>query len=154
MGRAGGQGSVANPVLREDQKEWIKGARSAEVRRDKEQRRIVKAVFEDSRRGTDAQGALGGVGGLAGFNDLDWQVSCLTQTRPSRHGSEVVIPCPLCVANTTLLCSPQPEMMKGETKGRRRGGKNGAGGEVRVDSSGLPVIGAGRRNPNVSRKRK
>ena len=39
-------------------------------------------------------------------------------------------------------------------KGRRRGGKNGAGGETRLDSSGLPVIGMGRKNPNESRRRR
>lgn len=42
--------------------------------------------------------------------------------------------------------------MRGE-KGRKKGGKNGAGGEVRLDSSGLPVIGSGRKNTNESRRR-
>ena len=45
-----------------------------------------------------------------------------------------------------------PAMALGE-KGRKRGGKNGAGGELRTDSSGLPVIGHGRKNPNQARRK-
>ncbi|SCV72709.1 BQ2448_4246 [Microbotryum intermedium] len=114
MGRAGG-GVNAEPVLREDQKEWSRGIKTAEVMRHKETRALLRSVMDEKRRGGDTN-----QGGLKGFNDPDWQ----------------------------------PAMLQGE-KGRRRGGKNGAGGEVRLDSSGLPVIGAGRRNPNASKgKRK
>lgn len=39
----------------------------------------------------------------------------------------------------------QAPMNLGE-KGRKKGGKNGGAGEVRLDSSGMPVIGSGRKN--------
>lgn len=89
MGRAGGQGSVANPVLREDQKEWVKGVKSAEIKKDKEQRRIVRAVFDESRRAAGAGGSheSAGGGGLPGFNDLDWQVSS-----PTSFSSRLILP--------------------------------------------------------------
>lgn len=119
MGSARG-GVKAEPVLREDQKEWIRGVKTAEIMRNKETRAILRSVLDDKRRnGGNANVGTGNLGGIAGFNDLDWQ----------------------------------PTMNQGE-KGRRRGGKNGAGGEVRLDSSGLPVIGAGRRNPNASGKKR
>lgn len=74
MGKAGG-GVNAAPVLREDQKEWSRGVKTAEVMRGKEMRAMVKSVMDDKRRGTSS-GSLGGAGGIAGFNDVDWQVSC------------------------------------------------------------------------------
>jgi hypothetical protein len=61
-------------VLREDQKEWSRGVKTAEVMRGKEMRAMVKSVMDDKRRGTSS-GSLGGAGGIAGFNDVDWQVS-------------------------------------------------------------------------------
>lgn len=106
MGKAGGGGGKAEPVLREDQKEWVRGVRSKEIREGKEIRRVLKSVMADGTSGS-------------GGRDREWV----------------------------------PEMDKGE-KGRKRGGKNGVGGEVRVDSSGLPVIAAGRKNINESRRRR
>lgn len=139
MGKAGG-GVNAAPVLREDQKEWSRGVKTAEVMRGKEMRAMVKSVMDDKRRGTSS-GSLGGAGGIAGFNDVDWQVRgiVLLSLRSSR-------------ANLFVTAFKQPALMRGE-KGRRKGGKNGAGGEVRLDSSGLPVIGSGRKNTNESRRR-
>ncbi|SCZ91810.1 BZ3500_MvSof-1268-A1-R1_Chr5-3g08151 [Microbotryum saponariae] len=142
MGRAGG-GVNAEPVLREDQKEWSRGIKTAEVMRHKETRALLRSVMDEKRRGGDAN-----EGGLKGFNDPDWQVSLLALSRcrsyVKRAGSDFYF----------IHSLTQPAMLQGE-KGRRRGGKNGAGGEVRLDSSGLPVIGAGRRNPNASKgKRK
>ena len=57
MGRAGG--AHAEPVVREDQKEWIRGVKSAEVRRDKEQRALQRALLDDQRRGTGSSASGG-----------------------------------------------------------------------------------------------
>ncbi|KAL8276970.1 hypothetical protein RQP46_010605 [Phenoliferia psychrophenolica] len=121
MGRAGG-GMHSEPVLREDQKEWIRGVKTADVMRSKETRAILRSVMDDKARPSRGLGprqnenALGG--GFGGYADRDWQAP----------------------------------MNLGE-KGRKRGGKNGGSGEVRLDSSGMPVIGSGRKNTNESRKR-
>ncbi|KAK4049752.1 20S-pre-rRNA D-site endonuclease nob1 [Microbotryomycetes sp. JL221] len=116
MGKAGG-GIAAAPVLREDQKEWIKGVKSADHRRQKEERALLKSVMDerDKRGGTIDSTPEG----LIGFTDLDWQ----------------------------------PAMLLGD-KGRRRGGRNGMGGDVPLDKSGMPIIGGGRRNPNEVRRKK
>ncbi|GAA6063000.1 hypothetical protein JCM10212_004982 [Sporobolomyces blumeae] len=132
MGKAGGQGKKSELVLREDQKEWVKGVKSAEVRQQKEQRALVRAVMEEERKGKGKgkQGAPGsstsffaGAGGAYGLE------SAMMGVAGPKGGIE-------------------------HQKGRRRGGKNGAGGETRLDSSGLPVIGMGRKNPNEARRRR
>ncbi|KAM0792976.1 hypothetical protein ACM66B_002730 [Microbotryomycetes sp. NB124-2] len=116
MGKAGG-GTSAAPVLREDQKEWQKGVRSAENRKMKEERALIKSVMDERNKKGGTAGST--PDGLLGFSDLDWQ----------------------------------PAMLLGE-KGRRRGGRNGMGGDVPLDKSGMPMIGVGRRNPNEVRKKK
>ncbi|KAK4700095.1 RNA-binding protein NOB1, partial [Phenoliferia sp. Uapishka_3] len=114
MGRAGG-GMHSEQVLREDQKEWVRGVKTADVMRSKETRAILRSVMDDKTRGARGlgprqnEGSLGG--GFGGYADRDWQAP----------------------------------MNLGE-KGRKRGGKNGGSGEVRLDSSGMPVIGSGRKN--------
>ena len=121
MGKAGG-GVHAEQVLREDQKEWVRGVKTAEHVRSKETRAILRAVMDEKDRGARGAGErakTGTVGGMGGWNDPDWQ----------------------------------PAMNLGETKGRRKGGKNGAGGEVRLDKSGMPLLGSGKRNINDSRKK-
>jgi RNA-binding protein NOB1 len=120
MGKAGG-GVNAEIVLREDQKEFVRGVKTAEIMRSKETRAILRSVMDDrtrGQRGLPERAKTGAIGGLGGWNDPDWQAP----------------------------------MARGE-KGRKKGGKNGAGGEVKLDSSGMPVIGSGRKNPNESRKR-
>ncbi|KAM0748323.1 hypothetical protein T439DRAFT_304712 [Meredithblackwellia eburnea MCA 4105] len=117
MGRAGG-GVNAEPVLREDQKEWIRGVKSADVRRSKETRALLRSVMDDQSRKSKGL-APRSQDPFGGNVDRDWQAP----------------------------------MNLGE-KGRKRGGKNGAGGEVRLDSSGMPVIGPGRRNVNESRRKR
>ncbi|KAK4052171.1 20S-pre-rRNA D-site endonuclease nob1 [Microbotryomycetes sp. JL201] len=116
MGKAGGS-NVAAPVLREDQKEWQKGVRTAENRKMKEERALIKSVMDEKNKKGGTAGST--PDGLLGFTDLDWQ----------------------------------PAMLMGE-KGRRRGGRNGMGGDVPLDKSGMPMIGVGRRNPNEVRKKK
>lgn len=121
MGKAGG-GVNAEQVLREDQKEWIRGVKTVDHIRQKESRSILRAVLNEQEReasGLAPRGKTGAIGGIGGWGDPDWV----------------------------------PQMNLGETKGRRKGGKNGAGGEVRLDKSGLPLIGSGKKNVNSSRKR-
>lgn len=121
MGKAGG-GVHAEQVLREDQKEWVRGVKTAEHLRAKETRAILRAVMDEKERGEKGlarRANTGAIGGIGGWGDPDWV----------------------------------PEMNLGETKGRRKGGKNGAGGEVRLDKSGMPLLGSGRKNVNASRKR-
>ncbi|PRQ74873.1 Nin one binding (NOB1) Zn-ribbon like-domain containing protein [Rhodotorula toruloides] len=108
MGKAGG-GPNAEIVVREDQKEWIRGVRSAEVRREKEQKALRRALLDDERRA--GSGAQAGTAGWFAEGGIE------------------------------------------NTKGRR-GGRGGQSGEVRLDKSGLPIIGMGRRNPNEARRRK
>lgn len=136
MGKAGGLGKKAAPVLREDQKEWIKGVKSNEVRQQKEQRALVKAVLDEEKKGKGkarANGPGGGGTSSTGF----------FQGAGGAYGLE-----------SAMLGMAGPKGGIEHQKGRRRGGKNGAGGETRLDSSGLPVIGMGRKNPNESRRRR
>jgi RNA-binding protein NOB1 len=135
MGKAGGQNKKTEPVLREDQKEWIKGVKSNEVRQFKEQRAMVKAVLEEEKKGKGKQRAQGGGGGSSSTGFF--------QGAGGAYGLE-----------SAMLGMAGPKGGIEHQKGRRRGGKNGAGGETRLDSSGLPVIGMGRKNPNESRRRR
>ena len=112
MGRAGG--TQSEPVLREDQKEWVRGVKTADVMRSKETRAIVRSVMDDQRSGRSTAG-----GTMPGWGSREW-----------------VAP-----------------MEAGEKARGKRGPKNGGNGEVRLDKSGMPVIGAGRRNPNESRRK-
>ncbi|GAA5924178.1 rRNA-binding endoribonuclease [Sporobolomyces koalae] len=132
MGKAGGQGKKAEPVLREDQKEWIKGVKSQEVRQMKEQRALVKAVLDEEKKGK-GKGRSNGSSSSTGF----------FQGAGGAYGLE-----------SAMLGMAGPKGGIEHQKGRRRGGKNGAGGETRLDSSGLPVIGSGRKNPNEARRRR
>lgn len=125
MGKAGG-GVNAEMVVREDQKEWVRGVKSAEIRRDKEQRALQKSVLDDERRGKRSGPAGSSAGWFAEAGSLEAQMLGI-------GGGKGGVDNP---------------------KGRRRGGKNGAGGEVRLDKMGLPIIGSGRRNPNEARRRK
>lgn len=125
MGRAGG-GPNADIVVREDQKEWIRGVRSAEVRREKEQKALRRALLDDERRGVGAGAAGTQAGWFAEAGSLEAQMMGIGG---GKGGIE-------------------------NPKGRKRGGKGGQGGEVRLDKSGLPIIGMGRRNPNEARRRK
>ena len=124
LGRAGG-GAHSELVLREDQKEWARGVKTAEMIRSKETRAMLRAVMDDKDRREKGLGKkmnTGAIGGIGGWNDPDWQSA----------------------------------MNLGEgSKGRRRGGggKNGGAGEIKVDKSGMPVIGSGRKNTNESRRR-
>ncbi|GAA6005236.1 hypothetical protein JCM10207_002907 [Rhodosporidiobolus poonsookiae] len=127
MGRAGG--AHAEIVTREDQKEWIRGVKSAEVRRDKEQRALQKALLAEQ----DKKAAGAPMGAAASSPGWFAEAGSLEAQMLGIGGSKGGIENP---------------------KGRRRGGKNGAGGEVRLDKSGLPVIGMGRKNVNESRRRK
>ncbi|GAA5824477.1 hypothetical protein JCM3770_003722 [Rhodotorula araucariae] len=124
MGKAGG--NHAEMVVREDQKEWVRGVRSAEVRRDKEQRALQKAVLDDEKRGKRSNPAGSSTAWFAEAGSLEAQMLGIGGTKGGVDG----------------------------LKGRRRGGKNGAGGEVRLDKMGLPIIGPGRRNVNEARRRK
>ncbi|GAA5919294.1 hypothetical protein JCM6882_007828 [Rhodosporidiobolus microsporus] len=130
MGRAGG-GPQAQIVTREDQKEWIKGVRSAEVKREKEQRALQKAMLDDEEK--RKAGLLGASSSSAGASGWFAEAGSLEAQMLGIGGGKGGIENP---------------------KGRRRGGKNGAGGEVRVDKSGLPVIGMGRKNPNEARRKR
>lgn len=132
MGKAGGQGKKSEPVLREDQKEWVKGVKSAEVRQFKEQRALVKAVLDEEKKGKGKGRASGGTSSTGFF-----------QGAGGVGGLE-----------SAMLGMAGPKGGIEHQKGRRRGGKNGAGGEQRLDSSGLPVIGMGRKNPNEARRRR
>ncbi|BGP37100.1 20S-pre-rRNA D-site endonuclease nob1 [Rhodotorula kratochvilovae] len=123
MGKAGG--NQAEMVVREDQKEWVRGVRSAEIRREKEQRALQKAVLDDEKRGKRSSPA-GSAGWFAEAGSLEAQMLGIGGSKGGVDGM----------------------------KGRRRGGKNGAGGEVRLDKMGLPIIGNGRRNVNEARRRK
>jgi len=125
MGKAGG-GVNAEMVVREDQKEWVRGVKSAEIRRDKEQRALQKSVLDDEKRGKRSGPAGSSAGWFAEAGSLEAQMLGI-------GGGKGGVDNP---------------------KGRRRGGKNGAGGEVRLDKMGLPIIGSGRRNPNEARRRK
>ncbi|BGP29248.1 20S-pre-rRNA D-site endonuclease nob1 [Rhodotorula toruloides] len=123
MGKAGG-GPNAEIVVREDQKEWIRGVRSAEVRREKEQKALRRALLDDERRGgSGAQ--TGSAGWFAEAGSLEAQMMGIGG---GKGGIE-------------------------NPKGRR-GGRGGQSGEVRLDKSGLPIIGMGRRKPNEARRRK
>ncbi|GAA6043647.1 hypothetical protein JCM8097_000855 [Rhodosporidiobolus ruineniae] len=129
MGRAGG-GPQSEIVTREDQKEWVKGVKSAQVRRDKEQRALQRAMLDEEEKrkaGLLPSSSVAGAGWFAQEGSLEAQMLGI-------GGSKGGIDNP---------------------KGRRRGGtKNGGGGEVRLDKSGLPIIGMGRRNVNEARRRK
>ncbi|GAA5918057.1 hypothetical protein JCM5296_003847 [Sporobolomyces johnsonii] len=133
MGKAGGQGRRAEVVTREDQKEWVRGVKSHEVRQQKEQRALVKSVLEEERRGK-GKGRAGAQGGSS---------TAFFAAAGGAYGLE----------SQMMGVGGGKGGIEG-TKGRRRGGKNGAGGEVRLDSSGLPVIGMGRKNPNEARRRR
>ncbi|BGO88741.1 hypothetical protein NBRC10512_005190 [Rhodotorula toruloides] len=124
MGKAGG-GPNAEIVVREDQKEWIRGVRSAEVRREKEQKALRRALLDDERRGGSGAQA-GSAGWFAEAGSLEAQMMGIGGGKGG-------------IENPT---------------GRKRGGKAGQSGEVRLDKSGLPIIGMGRRNPNEARRRK
>ena len=50
MGKAGG-GPNAEPVLREDQKEFVRGVKTAEIMRGKETRAILRSVMDEKTRG-------------------------------------------------------------------------------------------------------
>ncbi|GAA5978898.1 hypothetical protein JCM10908_002726 [Rhodotorula pacifica] len=135
VGRAGGVQQAA-PVVREDQKEWIRGVKSAEVRRNKEERALQKALLNDEeRKRLVPAGGAGSYAVSASGTAAGWfaQAGTLEAQMLGIGGGKGGIENP---------------------KGRRRGGKNGKGGEVRLDKSGLPVIGSGRRNPNEARRRK
>ncbi|GAA5955699.1 hypothetical protein JCM21900_005089 [Sporobolomyces salmonicolor] len=132
MGKAGGQGRRAEVVTREDQKEWVRGVKSHEVRQQKEQRALVKSVLEEERKSKGKGRAAGGQGSTAFFTAAGGAYGLESQMMGVGGGKGGI---------------------EG-TKGKRRGGKNGAGGEVRLDSSGLPVIGMGRKNPNEARRRR
>ncbi|BGP13155.1 hypothetical protein JCM10213_000267 [Rhodosporidiobolus nylandii] len=126
MGRAGGAQSEI--VTREDQKEWIRGVKSAEVRREKEQRALTKQLLDDEEKrkaGLEVSSSTS----AAWFDQTGSLEAQMMGIGGGKGGIE-------------------------NPKGRRRGGKNGAGGEVRLDKSGLPVIGMGRRNVNEARRRK
>lgn len=74
MGKAGG-GPNAEPVLREDQKEWIRGVKTAEMVRSKETRAILRSVMDEKtrgERGLQKRDKTGSVGGIGGWNDPDW----------------------------------------------------------------------------------
>ncbi|GAA5857660.1 hypothetical protein JCM8547_004320 [Rhodosporidiobolus lusitaniae] len=131
MGRAGG-GANAEIITREDQKEWIRGVKSAEIKKEKEARALRKAVMDEERR---TNGAAGSGNSMASGTSASWfaEAGSLEAQMMGIGGGKGGIENP---------------------KGRRRGGKNGAGGEVRLDKNGLPEIGHGRRNPNAVRKRK
>ncbi|GJN87764.1 hypothetical protein Rhopal_000719-T1 [Rhodotorula paludigena] len=127
MGRAGG--AHAEPVVREDQKEWIRGVKSAEVRRDKEQRALQRALLDDQRRGTGSSASMGAAAGAGWFaqeGSLEAQMMGIGGTKGG-------------------IDNP---------KGRRRTGKGGQNGEVRLDKTGLPLIGSGRKNINEARRKK
>ncbi|GAA5831194.1 hypothetical protein JCM11251_007790 [Rhodosporidiobolus azoricus] len=128
MGRSGG-GPQAQIITREDQKEWIKGVRSAEVKRDKEQRALAKAMLNDEEK--RKAGLLTGSSATASgwFAEAGSLEAQMLGIGGGKGGIE-------------------------NPKGRRRGGKNGAGGEVRLDKSGLPIIGMGRKNPNEARRKR
>lgn len=147
VGRAAG-GQQAAPVVREDQKEWIRGVKSAEVRRHKEERALQKALLDDEDRKK-----------LLLRNAADGSPS---SSSASAAGSYAVTASHSAAGWFAQAGTLEAQMLgigggKGgieNPKGRRRGGKNGKGGEVRLDKSGLPVIGSGRRNPNEARRRK
>lgn len=135
VGRASGAQQAA-PVVREDQKEWIRGVKSAEIRKHKEERALQKALLDDEERKNLIPGGSGGSYAVsASANAAGWfaQAGTLEAQMLGIGGGKGGIENP---------------------KGRRRGGKNGQGGEVRLDKSGLPIIGSGRRNPNEARRRK
>lgn len=126
MGRAGGAHSEI--VTREDQKEWIRGVKSAEVRREKEQRALAKQLLDDEEKrkaGLEVNSSTS----AAWFDQTGSLEAQMMGIGGGKGGIE-------------------------NPKGRRRGGKNGAGGEVRLDKSGMPIIGMGRRNVNEARRRK
>lgn len=93
----------AELILREDQKEYVRGVKRAEIAKSKQERAAAKALKEGKSSNL-----------FGGYDDLDWS----------------------------------PAMLMGE-KGRS-GGQPG----VRTGKDGLPIIGYGGRNPNVSRRRK
>lgn len=132
MGRAGG-GVHAEIVTREDQKEWIRGVKTAEIKKDKEARALRKAVLDEDRKTNGAAGSGNSVASSATSAGWFAESGSLEAQMSGLGGGKGGIENP---------------------KGRRRGGKNGAGGEVRLDKSGLPEIGYGRMNPNKVKKRK